>query len=175
LGVDQIDLFQLHRIDPDVDADEQFGLLKALRDEGKVREVGLSEVSVAQIEAARSIVPLVSVQNIYNIAQRDYDDVVEYCEQHAIGFIPWYPLGSGKLSAPGGPLESIASDLGATVPQVCLAWLLRRSSVMLPIPGTSSLEHLEENCAAVNVTLSDAAYQELTDSRKAIRRWAMSG
>jgi pyridoxine 4-dehydrogenase len=175
LGVDQIDLFQLHRIDPDVDADEQFGLLKALRDEGKVREVGLSEVSVAQIEAARSIVPLVSVQNIYNIAQRDYDDVVEYCEQHAIGFIPWYPLGSGKLSAPGGPLESIASDLGATVPQVCLAWLLRRSPVMLPIPGTSSLEHLEENCAAVNVTLSDAAYQELTDSRKAIRRWAMSG
>jgi len=175
LGVDQIDLFQLHRIDPDVDADEQFGLLKALRDEGKVREVGLSEVSVAQIEAARSIVPLVSVQNIYNIAQRDYDDVVEYCEQHAIGFIPWYPLGSGKLSAPGGPLESIASDLGVTVPQVCLAWLLRRSPVMLPIPGTSSLEHLEENCAAVNVTLSDAAYQELTDSRKAIRRWAMSG
>jgi pyridoxine 4-dehydrogenase len=175
LGVDQIDLFQLHRIDPDVDADEQFGLLKALRDEGKVREVGLSEVSVAQIEAARSIVPLVSVQNIYNIAQRDYDDVVEYCEQQAIGFIPWYPLGSGKLSAPGGPLESIASDLGVTVPQVCLAWLLRRSPVMLPIPGTSSLAHLEENCAAVDVTLSDAAYQELTDSRKAIRRWAMSG
>jgi pyridoxine 4-dehydrogenase len=175
LGVDQIDLFQLHRIDPDVDADEQFGLLKALRDEGKVREVGLSEVSVAQIEAARSIVPLVSVQNIYNIAQRDYDDVVEYCEQQAIGFIPWYPLGSGKLSAPGGPLESIASDLGVTVPQVCLAWLLRRSPVMLPIPGTSSLAHLEENCAAFDVTLSDAAYQELTDSRKAIRRWAMSG
>ncbi|MGC1239559.1 MAG: aldo/keto reductase [Acidimicrobiales bacterium] len=175
LGVDQIDLFQLHRIDPDVDADEQFGLLKALRDEGKVREVGLSEVSVAQIEAARSIVPLVSVQNIYNIAQRDYDDVVEYCEQQAIGFIPWYPLGSGKLSAPGGPLESIASDLGVTVPQVCLAWLLRRSPVMLPIPGTSSLAHLEENCAAVDVTLSDAAYQELSDSRKAIRRWAMSG
>jgi pyridoxine 4-dehydrogenase len=175
LGVEQIDLFQLHRVDPQVDADEQFGLLKALRDEGKVREVGLSEVSVAQIEAARSIVPLVTVQNIYNIAQRDYDDVVEYCEQHAIGFIPWYPLGSGKLSAPGGPLEGVASDLGVTVPQVCLAWLLRRSPVMLPIPGTSSIAHLEENCAAVNVTLSDAAYQELTDSRRAIRRWAMSG
>jgi aryl-alcohol dehydrogenase-like predicted oxidoreductase len=174
LGVEQIDLFQLHRVDPRVDADEQFGLLKALRDEGKVREVGLSEVSVAQIEAARSIVPLVSVQNIYNIAQRDYDDVVEYCEQHDIGFIPWYPLGSGKLSSPGGPLEGIASDLGATVPQVCLAWLLRRSPVMLPIPGTSTLAHLEENCAAVNVTLSDATYEELTESRKAIRRWAMS-
>ena len=175
LGVEQIDLFQLHRVDPHVDADEQFGLLKALRDEGKVREVGLSEVSVAQIEAARSIVPLVSVQNIYNIAQRDYDDVVDYCEQHGIGFIPWYPLGSGKLSAPGGPLEAIASDLGATVPQLCLAWLLRRSPVMLPIPGTSSLKHLEENCAAINVTLPDAIYQELTESRKAIRRWAMSG
>jgi aryl-alcohol dehydrogenase-like predicted oxidoreductase len=114
------------------------------------------------------------VQNIYNIAQRDYDDVVEYCEQHDIGFIPWYPLGSGKLSSPGGPLEGIASDLGATVPQVCLAWLLRRSPVMLPIPGTSTLAHLEENCAAVNVTLSDATYEELTESRKAIRRWAMS-
>lgn len=175
LGVDQIDLFQLHRVDPRVDADEQFGLLKALRDEGKVREVGLSEVSVAQIEAARRIVPLVSVQNIYNIAQRDYDDVVEYCEQHGIGFIPWYPLGSGKLSAPGGPLEGVAADLGVTVPQICLAWLLRRSPVMVPIPGTSSLAHLEENCAAANVTLPDATYQELTDSRKAIRRWAMSG
>ncbi len=175
LGVDQIDLFQLHRVDPRVDADEQFGLLKALRDEGKVREVGLSEVSVAQIEAARRIVPLVSVQNIYNIAQRDYDDVVEYCEQHGIGFIPWYPLGSGKLSASGGPLESVASDLGLTVPQICLAWLLRRSPVMVPIPGTSSLAHLEENCAAANVTLPDATYQELTDARKAIRRWAMSG
>ena len=175
LGVDQIDLFQLHRVDPRVDADEQFGLLKALRDEGKVREVGLSEVSVAQIEAARRIVPLVSVQNIYNIAQRDYDDVVEYCELHGIGFIPWYPLGSGKLSASGGPLETVASDLGLTVPQICLAWLLRRSPVMVPIPGTSSLAHLEENCAAANVTLPDATYQELTDARKAIRRWAMSG
>ena len=117
LGVEQIDLFQLHRVDPHVDADEQFGLLKALRDEGKVREVGLSEVSVAQIEAARKIVPLVSVQNLYNIAQRDADDVVDYCEQHGIGFIPWFPLGSGKLSSPGGPLEQAAADLGATVPR----------------------------------------------------------
>jgi aryl-alcohol dehydrogenase-like predicted oxidoreductase len=175
LGVEQIDLFQLHRIDPRVDADEQFGLLKALRDEGKVSEVGLSEVSVAQIEASRRIVPIVSVQNLYNIAQREADDVVDYCEQHQIGFIPWFPLGSGKLSAAGGPLEGVASELGATVPQICLAWLLRRSSVMLPIPGTSSLEHLKENCGASNVTLSPAAYQELTESRRAIRRWAMSG
>jgi aryl-alcohol dehydrogenase-like predicted oxidoreductase len=175
LGVDQIDLFQLHRIDPHVDADEQFGLLKDLRDEGKVREVGLSEVTVAQIEAARRIVPLVSVQNLYNIAQRDADDVVEYCEQHGIGFIPWFPLGSGKLSATGGPLEEIAAAHGATVPQISLAWLLRRSPVMLPIPGTSSISHLEENCAAADVHLTDAEYQELTEARKAIRRWAMSG
>jgi pyridoxine 4-dehydrogenase len=175
LGVEQIDLFQLHRIDPRVDADEQFGLLKALRDEGKVREVGLSEVNVAQIEAARKIVPLVSVQNLYNIAQRESDDVVDFCEQHEIGFIPWFPLGSGKFSSTGGPLESVASDLGVTVPQICLAWLLRRSPVMVPIPGTSSLNHLEENCAASGVVLSDATFEELTQSRRAIRRWAMSG
>ncbi len=111
LGVDQIDLFQLHRVDPHVNADEQFGVLKELRDDGKVREVGLSQVSVAQIEAARRIVPLVSVQNLYNIAQRDGDDVVDFCEKNGIGFIPWFPLGSGKLSAPGGPLEEIASSL----------------------------------------------------------------
>ena len=175
LGVEQIDLFQLHRVDPHVDPDEQFGLLKALRDEGKVREVGLSEVDVAQMEAARRIVPIASVQNLYNIAQREADDVIDYCEQHQIGFIPWFPLGSGKLSAAGGPLEGLSLELGATVPQICLAWLLRRSSVMLPIPGTSSLEHLKENCGASNVSLSDAAYDNLTDSRRAIRRWAMSG
>jgi pyridoxine 4-dehydrogenase len=174
LGVEQIDLFQLHRIDPRVDADEQFGLLKDLRDEGKVREVGLSEVSVAQIEAARDIVPIVSVQNLFNIAQRDADEVVEYCEQHKIGFIPWFPLGSGRLSAKGGPLEEIAVAHGATVPQISLAWLLRRSPVMLPIPGTSSVSHLEENCAAAGIDLSDTEYHELTDARKAIRRWAMS-
>jgi len=174
LGVEQIDLFQLHRIDPRVDADEQFGALKALRDEGKVREVGLSQVSVDQIEAARRVVPVVSVQNLYNIAQREDDDVVNHCEQNQIGFIPWFPLGSGKFSAAGGPLEEVATECDATVHQICLAWLLRRSPVMLPIPGTSSLEHLEENCGAMNVTLSNGAYQELTDSRKAIRRWAMS-
>ena len=175
LGVEQIDLFQLHRVDPNVDADEQFGLLKALRDEGKVREVGLSAVNVAQVEAARRIVPIASVQNLYNIAQREGDDVIDYCEQHQIGFIPWFPLGSGKLSVGGGPLEGLSLELGVTVPQICLAWLLRRSSVMLPIPGTSSLEHLKENCEASNVALSDAAYDNLTDSRRAIRRWAMSG
>jgi pyridoxine 4-dehydrogenase len=175
LGVDQIDLFQLHRIDPHIDADEQFGLLKALRDEGKVREVGLSEVRVTQIEAAQRTVPIVSVQNLYNIAQRDADDVVDHCQLQGIGFIPWFPMGNGRLSAPGGPLEALALELGVTVPQISLAWLLRRSPVMLPIPGTSSLQHLEENCAASNVSLSDSQYQELTDSRRAIRRWAMRG
>jgi pyridoxine 4-dehydrogenase len=174
LGVDQIDLFQLHRIDSHVPVQEQFGLLKTLRDEGKVREVGLSQVSVAQIEAARRVVPIVSVQNLYNIAQREADDVVDFCEQNGIGFIPWFPLGSGKLSSDGGPLEGVASELGATVSQVGLAWLLRRSPVMLPIPGTSSISHLEENCGAENVQLSDEAYKELTDSRRAIRRWALS-
>jgi len=174
LGVDQIDLFQLHRVDPTVDADEQFGLLKTLRDEGKVREVGLSEVSVAQIDAARRVVPVVSVQNHYNIAQRDAEGVLAHCELHDIGFIPWFPLGSGKLSAPGGPLAGVAEELGATASQISLAWLLRRSPIMLPIPGTSSLEHLEENCAAARVTLTDDMYQELTDSRKQLRRWALS-
>jgi len=174
LGVEQIDLFQLHRIDPDVDANEQFGLLRTLRDEGKVREVGLSQVSVEQISAARLIVPVVSVQNLYNIAQREDDDVINFCELNDIGFIPWFPLGSGRLSADGGPLERTASDLGVTTSQVSLAWLLRRSSVMLPIPGTSSLAHLAENCDAANILLSDEKYEELTDSRRSIRRWAFS-
>jgi aryl-alcohol dehydrogenase-like predicted oxidoreductase len=175
LGVEQIDLFQLHRIDPHVDADEQFGLLKALRDEGKVREVGLSQVSVDEIEKAKRIVPLVSVQNLYNIAQRESDEVIDYCEKNEIGFIPWYPLGSGKLSRTEGPLDGLAGQLGVTVAQICLAWLLRRSPVMLPIPGTSSLKHLEENCDAANLVLSDEQFQELSEARRAIRRWAMGG
>ncbi len=161
--------------DPNVIADEQFATLKALRDEGKVREVGLSQVSVDQIEAARRVVPVVSVQNLYNIAQRDGDEVVDYCEKNQIAFIPWFPLGNGKFSSAGGPIEDVASENDATVPQICLAWLLRRSPVMIPIPGTTSLQHLEENCAVTGITLSDTAYERLTDSRKAIRRWAMSG
>ncbi len=142
LDVDHIDLFQLHRIDPRVPADDQFGALKELRDSGKVTEIGLSEVTVADIEAARRIVPIVSVQNQYNLAQRGADDVVDYCEKHQIGFIPWFPLASGKLARRGGPLDTVANELGATTSQVSLAWLLRRSPVMLPIPGTSSLDHL---------------------------------
>jgi pyridoxine 4-dehydrogenase len=173
LGVEQIDLFQLHRVDPGVPADDQFGLLRDLRAEGKVAEVGLSEVSVAQIEAALKIVPLVSVQNQYNLGHRGADDVVDYAEQHAIGFIPWFPLASGNLSRAGGPLDVVAQELGATVSQVCLAWLLRRSPVMVPIPGTASIGHLEENCAAASITLTDTQYEMLSDARKSIRRWAL--
>jgi pyridoxine 4-dehydrogenase len=173
LGVEQIDLFQLHRVDPDVPADEQYGLLRALRDEGKVREVGLSEVGVAEIEAAQQIVPIVSVQNQYNLGHRGAEDVVDYCEQHQIGFIPWFPLASGNLSRPGGPLDVVAQELGVTAAQVCLAWLLRRSPVMVPIPGTSSVEHLEENCAAAGITLTETQYEELSGDRKQLRRWAL--
>jgi pyridoxine 4-dehydrogenase len=175
LGVEQIDLFQLHRVDPDVPADEQFGLLKELRDAGKVAEVGLSEVSVDQIEAALKVVPVVSVQNQYNLAQRTADDVIHYCEGEGIAFIPWFPLASGKLSRPGGPLDRIATELGVTGSQISLAWLLRRSPVMLPIPGTSSVQHLEENCDSVGIVLTDAQYEELTEARKSLRRWALQG
>jgi aryl-alcohol dehydrogenase-like predicted oxidoreductase len=173
LGVEQIDLFQLHRVDPDVPPEEQFGVLKELRDAGKVAEVGLSEVGVDQIEAAQSIVPVVTVQNLYNLGQRTADDVLEFCQQALIGFIPWFPLASGKLARPGGPLDRIASELGATVSQVSLAWLLRRSPMMLPIPGTSSSAHLEENCDAAGIALTELQYEELLDDRKSLRRWAL--
>jgi len=175
LDVDHIDLFQLHRIDPRVPAEDQFGALKELRDSGKVTEVGLSEVSVADIEAARRIVPIVSVQNQYNLAQRGADDVVDYCEQNQIGFIPWFPLANGKLAGTGGPIDALAHELGATTSQVSLAWLLRRSPVMLPIPGTSSVDHLQENCAASKIALSEAQYNDLVGARKPVRRWAMGG
>jgi pyridoxine 4-dehydrogenase len=174
LGVDHIDLFQLHRIDPSVPADDQFGALRDLRDEGKVTEVGLSEVTIDQIEQARRIVPVVSVQNQYNIAQRGAEEVLQHCQDLGIGFIPWFPLANGSLSGDGGPLDTIAGQLGATTAQISLAWLLRRSPVMLPIPGTSSPEHLDENWAARTISLSDAQYAELTEARKQVRRWALS-
>jgi aryl-alcohol dehydrogenase-like predicted oxidoreductase len=174
LGVDHIDLFQLHRIDPAVPAEDQFGALRDLRDAGKVAEIGLSEVTIDQIEQASRNVPVVSVQNQYNLAQRGADDVLQHCEDHQIGFIPWFPLANGGLTSHGGPLDAIASQLGATSTQVSLAWLLRRSPVMLPIPGTSSVEHLDENCAARAISLSDVQYGELTDARKKVRRWALS-
>ena len=171
LGVDQIDLFQLHRIDPDVPAEAQFELLKDLHDEGKVAEVGLSQATVFQVAAARQLLPIVSVQNEYNLANRGAEEVLDYCQQEGIAFIPAFPLASGKLSQPWGPLGGIAQELGATPTQVSLAWLLRRSPVMLPIPGTSSISHVEENCAAADITLTDKQFQKLTKARLS-SRWA---
>jgi aryl-alcohol dehydrogenase-like predicted oxidoreductase len=162
LGVERIDLFQLHRIDPQVPAEAQFGLLADLRDEGKVAEVGLSEVSVDEIEAARAVVPVVSVQNLYNLANRQSEKVLEHCAAADIGFIPWFPIASGDLAGEGGPLRQVADALGATTAQVALAWLLHRSPVMLPIPGTSSVAHLEDNMAAAALELSEQDVEALT-------------
>jgi pyridoxine 4-dehydrogenase len=162
LRVERIDLWQLHRIDPKVPADEQFGLLAALLDEGKVRAVGLSEVSVADLEAARRAVPVLTVQNLYNLTNRQSEDVLEHAEREGIGFIPWFPIASGDLAKEGGPVDRIAARHGATPAQVALAWLLARSPAMLPIPGTSTVAHVEENCAAATVTLTADEVAELT-------------
>ena len=162
LGVDRIDLFQLHRIDAQVPAEEQFGLLADLIAEGKVRHVGLSEVSVAEIKAAQAMVPVVSVQNLYNLSNRQSEAVLEFCEAQGLGFIPWAPIASGNLAKPGGAVDQIAGATRATASQVALAWLLHRSPVILPIPGTSSVSHLEENCGAATVELSDEQTKELT-------------
>jgi aryl-alcohol dehydrogenase-like predicted oxidoreductase len=155
LGVQRIDLFQLHRIDPEVSRDEQFAELKALQDEGVVHHLGLSEVSVEDIKAAQEVFEVATVQNLYNLTNRQHEDVLEYCEQQGIGFIPWFPLAAGKLAERGGAVAEIAAAHGATTGQVALAWLLARSPVMLPIPGTGSVEHLEENVAAAALQLSD--------------------
>jgi pyridoxine 4-dehydrogenase len=162
LGLDTLQLFQLHRIDPKVPAAEQFGTLAELRDEGKIRHVGLSEVSIAEIEAAREVVPIVTVQNLYNLAERQSEDVLAYCEREGIGFIPWFPIASGKLAEGGGIAAEIAAARGVAPAQIALAWLLARSPVMLPIPGTSSVAHLEENCAAARIELTQAELDRLT-------------
>jgi len=162
LGQESLDLFQLHRIDSSVDADEQFGLLRDLLEEGKVRAVGLSEVSVAEIDAARAVVPIATVQNLYNVTSRKSEGVLAYCEREGIGFIPWFPVAAGQLAREGGPLDALAREEGVTVAQLSLAWLLARSPVTLPIPGTSKVAHLEENCAAASITLSDATYDALS-------------
>ena len=161
LGVERIGLFQLHRIDPSVPADEQFGVLAALKAEGKVAEVGLSEVGVEQIEQARLVVDVATVQNRYNLVDRASDDVLRHCTEHGIGFLPWFPIASGSLAEPGGPVAEIAELLGASPAQVALAWLLRRSSVMLPIPGTSSIEHLDENVRAAELVLDPESVDKL--------------
>ncbi len=164
LRLERIDLFQLHRVDAKVPAEDQFGTLADLQREGKIRHVGLSEVTVAQIEAARRVLPIVSVQNRYNLAERQHEDVLEHCEREGIGFIPWYPLLTGRLAVPGGPLARAAERLDATPAQVALAWLLRRSPVMLPIPGTSKVAHLEQNMAAAELDLAEEEVEALADS-----------
>lgn len=162
LRQDRIDLFQLHRIDPKVPALEQFEALKQLQDEGKIRYIGLSEISVEQIEEARRVIDVVSVQNLYNLADRRHEDVLDYCERENIAFIPWVPVASGALARPGGPISEVAKELEATPTQVSLAWLLHRSPVMIPIPGTSSMAHLEENVAAARLQLSDDQFRLLS-------------
>ncbi len=161
LGLERIDLFQLHRIDPKVSLEDQLGELAKLREEGKIRYLGLSEVSVEEVERARSITDIATVQNLYNLTNRRSEAVLDYCQSNELGFIPWFPIATGELAAPGGKLDGVAAELGATPAQVALAWLLRRSPVMLPIPGTSSVAHLVENVAAAGFTLTDGQYAAL--------------
>ncbi len=162
LGVERLDLWQLHRIDAQVPLEDSLGAVKELQDAGKIRHIGLSEVSVAEIEQAREVVDVVSVQNLYNVSNRQSEDVVDHCEREGIAFIPWYPVASGELARPGGVLDEIAKEHEATHAQLALAWLLRRSPVILPIPGTGSVAHLEENCGAAQVQLTDEEYDALT-------------
>jgi pyridoxine 4-dehydrogenase len=161
LRLDRVDLYQLHRIDPEVPAEDQLGALKDLQAQGKIKHIGLSEVSVQQIQHARTIVPIVSVQNRYSVADRGSDDVLQYCEKEELGFIPWFPLAAGRVSGANGPLSRIAASLRVTPSQLALAWLLARSPVMLPIPGTSRVEHLEENVAAADLKIGADRMQEL--------------
>lgn len=163
LRLERIDLFQLHRIDRKVPAEEQFGTLADLQREGKIRHVGLSEVSVDDIERARKALPIATIQNRYNLADRQHESVLEFCERETIGFIPWYPLASGDIARPDGPLARAAERLRATPSQVAIAWLLSRSPVMLPIPGTSRASHLEENVAAAGLTLTAEELRELDE------------
>ncbi|MEU6187352.1 aldo/keto reductase [Nocardia sp. NPDC047038] len=162
LGVDRIDLYQLHRIDSQVPLADQIGELVALQQEGKIRHIGLSQVTVEQLRQVRELATIVSVQNLYNLANRADEDVLNYAEQENIGFIPWFPIATGELAAPGGPLAAISAEHGATPAQLALAWLLRRSPVMLPIPGTSSVAHVEENIAAARIELTDKEFEALS-------------
>jgi pyridoxine 4-dehydrogenase len=166
LRLDRIDLFQLHRIDPKVPAEDQLGTLQDLQAQGKIKHIGLSEVSVAQITDARKIVPIVSVQNKYSVLDRAADDVVEYCEKEKIGFIPWFPLAAGDVSASGNELEQSAEKLNISTSQLALAWLLARSPVILPIPGTSQVAHLEENVATAAINIDSAVLRGLGKKAK---------
>ena len=172
LGVDQIALWQLHRIDSRVPRDDQFGEIRRLLDDGVIAHAGLSEVSVEEIEAARKVFPVATVQNRYNLVDRGSEAVLDYCEQHGIGFIPWYPLAAGDLAKPGSVLDRIAHAHNAAPSQIALAWVLKRSPVMLPIPGTGKVAHLEENTAAVNITLNDEEFQALDRAAKGVKEEA---
>ncbi len=170
LGVEQIGLWQLHRIDPKVPQGEQFAAIKRLLDEGVICHAGLSEVSVAEIEAASKVFKVATVQNQYNLVDRRSEDVLDYCAKHGIGFIPWFPLAAGDLAKPGSLLDSVAKHHNAAPSQIALAWVLKRSPVMLPIPGTSKVSHLEENVAAVDIVLSDEEFAALDKAGKAANK-----
>ncbi|MDR3407870.1 MAG: aldo/keto reductase [Methylovirgula sp.] len=170
LGIERIDLWQLHRIDPQVPREAQFALIRSLLDEGVIAHAGLSQVSVADIKAAQKVFKVATVQNRYNLVDRDSEDVLDYCEAEGIGFIPWYPLAAGRLTESGSALDEIAKAHGRTPGQVALAWLLKRSPVMLPIPGTSKVAHLEENVAAAAIALSDAEFAALDRAGKTASR-----
>jgi pyridoxine 4-dehydrogenase len=161
LGLERIELFHLHRIDPNVPLADQLGALVELQAAGKIGRIGLSEVSVSEIEAARTITPIATVQNLYNLSDRSAEPVLDYCEREGIGFIPWFPMATGALASRGGPLRSMADRLAVTPAQIALAWLLQRSPVMLPIPGTSTVAHLEENVDAARIDLTSEQVRQL--------------
>src|ERR1700733_9377100 len=167
LRLDKIDLYQLHRIDPNVPAEDQLGALKDLQEQGMIKHIGLSEVSVSQIQHAQKIVPIVSVQNRYSVSDRGSEDALEYCEKHKIAFIPWFPLAAGQLSGADSAIGRLAAQSKATPSQVALAWLLLRSPVILPIPGTSSVKHLEENVAAAGLNIDQSTMRELSQAASA--------
>ncbi|MQR99982.1 aldo/keto reductase [Gluconobacter aidae] len=170
LGVEQIDLWQLHRIDPKVPADEQFEAVRSFIDQGLVRHAGLSEVSVEEIKAASKFFDVATVQNRYNLVDRTSEAVLDYCTAQNVGFIPWFPLAAGDLAKPGSILDTMATEYGAHPGQIALAWVLKRSKVMLPIPGTSKVAHLEQNVAAAGITLSDEDFAALdAEGRKAFQ------
>ncbi len=166
LKVERIDLYQLHRFDPKVPVEESLGELRKMQEEGKIHYIGISEVTVAEIQQAQKIVNVVSVQNKYNITDRAHEDVVEYCAKNKIAFIPWFPLAAGALTRPGGVLDKLAKSHNVTTSQIPIAWLLHRSPVMLPIPGTSKVKHLEENVATAELKLSQAEWQLLEEAAK---------
>jgi len=166
LKTDVIELWQLHRIDPKVPVEESLGVIANLQKQGKIRHVGLSEVKPAEIDQARKVIDIVSVQNLYNVGDRQHEDVVNYCESNKIAFIPWFPVAAGKLAQPGGKLDEVSKRHGATVSQLSIAWLMHRSPVIIPIPGTSSVTHLEENMKAAEISLSAAEMQEIEKAAK---------